>query len=61
MSKFEKIRKTIGRDRYESLTGKSLDAADKSAEFKRRLEAAETEEEKKKIKQAAHFQGVTLD
>lgn len=60
-NKFEKTRKSIGRDRVESLTGTSLKESDNQAKFKRRLEEAKTEEEKKKIRQAAHFQGISLD
>lgn len=55
------IRKPIGREKYEALSGKSLQSADKASIFRDRLEAAETEDEKKKIRQAAHFQGVKLD
>lgn len=55
------MRKPLGREKYEALSGQPLEKADKALIFKERLEAAETEEEKKKIRQAAHFQGVKLD
>lgn len=57
----DKMRKPFGRERFEALSGQSLESADKASIFRKRLEEAETEEEKKKIRQAAHFQGVTLD
>jgi hypothetical protein len=58
---FGKMRKPIGRDKFEALTGKSLEKADMVAELKRRIEEETDEEKKKKLKQMAHFQGIALD
>jgi hypothetical protein len=58
---FGKTRRPVGRDRHDAVTGTSLAKEDQKAALQKKLDEAESEEEKKKIRQAAHFQGVSLD